>query len=185
MSTSSENSHRFASSIKAVAEVFGVPYSKVIEWRDNGECPFLSESPYDLDAISRWLDKQADETIDTDLELRRRKLEVEVQELERKGKVFSKDKAFWMAAVALGIEATREIREWLDEDSNEPPEPGKPIPSRDSSGTDIDALVKQLSELTVTEVGDLVMALEKRWGVDEGTQANEPPTPNKRLHDNP
>lgn len=110
---------RFQTSLKRVAEELGVPSSAVIQWRDKDGCPFLITAPYDLEAIELWLTQRVRREIDPKSELDKRKIEAEVRKLERDGKLFSRDKLFWMAAAALGISISRDVREWIAESGND------------------------------------------------------------------
>ena len=106
---------RFETSLKEVAERLGVPLSTVRSWRHDEGCPFLQKRPYDISAVRQWLNKRDRAKIDPNSEIERRKLELEVRELEREGRVFSRDKAYWLAVAAAGIGISNEIRQWLKE----------------------------------------------------------------------
>jgi methanogenic corrinoid protein MtbC1 len=105
---------RFVRRLSDVSQVLNVPYSAVTEWRDERKCPILEKAPYNIEALKNWLTQQANLQIDYSSELARRKLETEVRKLEGEGRVFSRDKSFWIAVAALGITVTREVREWLE-----------------------------------------------------------------------
>ena len=108
------DSKRFCRALDAVAEEFGTSRAIVISWRDDDDCPFLQVAPYDLDGIRSWLNSQVDQRLFETRELERKKLELELEALRTKNSILSKDKSFWLAAAALGVVLTRELREWLD-----------------------------------------------------------------------
>ena len=155
MSEKEPQSSRFVSSLKSVAHAFGVSYDSVIEWRDERECPFLRLRPYDLDAIGLWLDDYSKRLIDDNLELRTKKLEAEVRTLEAKGQIFSRDKAFWLAVIALGVTVSREVREWIDAkgdvESVASDAQGKHLDRRSGIATILDY------GMIVTQLGDVVL----------------------------
>lgn len=112
MNDAKKDLRSFVPSLEAVASAFGVSIVTVGQWRESG-CPALDQRPYDLQAINSWLQADAERKIDDTLELRKAKLEAEVEQLKQTNSVFSKDKAFWIAAAALGITISSEVRQWL------------------------------------------------------------------------
>lgn len=107
----------FLGSLKGVSEALDVPYSWVIRWREQDNCPVLKSRPYDLRAIQLWLTRRANIVIDPSSKLSRNKLQAEVDEIQNKDKIFSRDHTFWMAVMALGISVSKEVRDWLQSDS--------------------------------------------------------------------
>lgn len=105
---------RFCRRLDSVADEFGTSRAVVVAWRDNDNCPFLQSAPYDIAGVRAWLDEQVELRLSETRELEREKLEREIEALRTKSNILSKDKSFWLAAAALGIVLTREMRGWLD-----------------------------------------------------------------------
>ena len=110
---------KFVNSLEEVSEHFGTAVSVVRHWRDKRHCQYLISRPYDIGAISKWLDESADIEINIEKKLRIEKLQSEIDALKSKNDVFGKDKTFWLAAAALGITVSREVRLWMDESNTE------------------------------------------------------------------
>jgi hypothetical protein len=108
---------RFAGSLEEVSESLHVPYHWVIQCRDVENCPVLRERPFDLQAFQLWLLARANITADVTSESDRGKLKVEAEELQQTHRIFSRDKAFWIAVIALGITVSKEVRDWIQGDA--------------------------------------------------------------------
>ncbi len=104
-----------ASNLHSVAEHFGVSDYEIRKWKQQG-CPALESSPYDLVAIAEWRRPAiVTEPNSLDASLAAKKLQLEIQRLEKENKHFAREPSFWLAAIALGLTVSREIREWLSE----------------------------------------------------------------------
>jgi hypothetical protein len=133
-----ENEHkRFERSLDGVARRLNVPYRTVVGWRDNDGCGALAKGPYDIEAIQIWLGTRAGLTTDPKSSLDRKKLEAEVRKLHREERVFTRDKAFWVAVVALGISVSREVREWLSDRRSQ-------LESEEREGIELNELMRRL-----------------------------------------
>lgn len=111
-STPPELSPEFVGGLADVASRFGVSQATVRQWREEG-CPSLQKRPYNIEAIRLWINQRVNNALDPTTELSKLKIELEIEKLKREGRSFFQNPTFWIAAIALGVPISKEIRDWL------------------------------------------------------------------------
>jgi hypothetical protein len=87
------------SSLDEVSRALNIPNSWVHRWRDEG-CPALKGPPYDVAVIRRWLSEKSE-------------FSPAIPSSEATSTILSRDITYWMAAIALGLSVSQEVRSWL------------------------------------------------------------------------
>lgn len=103
---------RFLQNLEAVAIFFDIDVNEVIKWRDERNCPSLIDPPYDIKAISMWLDHESDLEINSIHKLNYEKLTEEIKNLRMI------DRNFWLSLTALTFAVPKGIVDTINAINN-------------------------------------------------------------------